>query len=93
MRFNIATALELYYSQNDLRNDDIQEIFGCSRSHVRTLKKQVRDKMVEEGVYPVVYEAKNLNLEYAFKVWGIDIDELERKFKRLVKFQKLKDGA
>lgn len=93
MRFNIALALETYYTQNDLCNDDIQAIFGCSKSHVRTLKNQVRDKMAEEDVYPVVYEAKNLNTEYAFRVWGIDIDELERKFKRLVKFQKLRDGA
>ena len=89
MKFNIEAALELYYSQNELSNDDIAAIFGCSRSYVNTLKKQVQQKMAEEDAHPPVFDAKHLNTEYAFKVWGLDVVDLERKYKKLVKFREL----
>lgn len=89
MKFNIEAALGLYYSQNELSNNDIAAIFGCSRSYVNTLKKQVQQKMAEENAHPPVFDAKHLNTEYAFKVWGLDIADLERKYKKLVKFREL----
>lgn len=89
MKFNIEAALELYYSQNELSNSNIALIFGCSRSYVNTLKKRVQEKMAEEKAHPPVFDAKHLNTEYAFKVWGIDIADMERKYKKLVKFREL----
>ncbi len=89
MKFNIEAALELYYSQNELSNNDISLIFGCSRSYVNTLKRRVQEKMAEENAHPPVFEATHLNTEYAFKVWGLDIADLERKYKKLVKFREL----
>ena len=94
MGFNIELAIELYYSQNELTNKDIKRIFGCSDSHVQTMKKKVYTQMAKENVRPLVFEAKNVNCEYAFVVWGLDIEELERKYKKLQRFRKLKgDGA
>ena len=92
MKFNIEAALELYYSQNELSNSNIALIFGCSSSRVNTLKKQVQKKMAEENAHPPVFDAKHLNTEYAFKVWGLDVVDLERKYKKLVKFREL-NGA
>ena len=88
--FNIEAAIELYYSQNELGNKDIKRIFGCSDSYVGTLKGRVKKQMAEEGALPVVFDAQNVNCEYAFKVWGLDIDELEKRYHKLQKFRKLK---
>lgn len=90
MKFNIAAAIELFYSQNDLCNKDIMRIFGCSSSHASTLKGRVKKQMAEEGAHPVVFDASNVNAEYAFKVWGLDIADLERKYKKLMKFRELR---
>lgn len=90
MRFDIAVAIELFYSQNDLCNKDIMRIFGCSSSHASTLKGRVRKQMAEDGVNPVVFDPANVNAEYAFKVWGLDIADLERKYKKLMKFRELR---
>ncbi len=91
--FNIEAAIELYYSQNELSNRDIKTIFGCSDSYVQTLKHRVLRRMAEEQARPVVFEAKNVNCEYAFKVWGLDIDELEQKYRKLQIFRKLKEDG
>lgn len=88
--FDIEAAIELYYSQNELTNNDIMRIFCCSRSRVNTLKKMVNEQMAKENAHPPVFEAKNVNCEYAFGVWGLDIEELEKKYKKLQKFKKLR---
>lgn len=90
--FNIEAALELYYSQNELSNTNIKQIFGCSNSGVNKLKRKVWEKMAEENVRPLVFDSKNLNVEYAFRVWGLNVDELEKKYKRLQKFRQTRGG-
>ena len=89
-QFSIETAIELYYSQNELSNKDIMKIFGCSACYASQMKKRVEKRMTEEKAHPVVFEAKNVNCEYAFYAWGLDINELVEKYKKLQKFRKLK---
>lgn len=92
-QFSIETAIELYYSQNELSHKDIMRIFGCSPSHATQLKKRVADRMAKEDAHPLVFEAKNVNCEYAFETWGLDVEELEIKYKKLQKFRKLKGAG
>ncbi len=93
MNFNMEAAIELYYSRNELDNADIKRIFGCSVSYVGKLKRQVFEHMAKENRYPPVLEAKNVNCEYAFAVWGLDIDELERKYGKLQKFRQMREDV
>ena len=88
--FNNELALEYYYTQNELTTNDIARIFGCSKSVALIKKKEIQQKAIEEGIRPVVFDYRNVNVEYAFKVWGITEKELESKFKKLQKFRKLK---
>ena len=92
-QFNIDAAIELYYSQNELSNRDIKKIFGCGDTYAVNLKKAVLEKAPKEDVPPVVFDAKNVNCEYAFAVWGLDIDELVKKYKKLQSFRKLRGDA
>ncbi len=88
--FNIAVALELYYSQNEFSNKDIMQIFGCSLSRAYTLKKKVWEHMAANGDHPVVFDYTCINAEYAFKVWGLDVSDLERKYKKLIKIREMR---
>ena len=92
MNFSIEAAIELYYSQNDLSTTDIKKIFGCSECTAVSLKKKVKEEVAKLDVKerPVVFEAKNVNMEFAFKVWGLDVRELEEKYKKLQRFRKLR---
>lgn len=90
VNFDIEAAIELYYSQNELSNADIKRIFGCSASYAVTQKKRVHEAAAKEAVRPLVFDAVNVNTEYAFKVWGLDIDELMKKYKQLQRFRKMK---
>lgn len=85
-QLNMAAAIELYYSQNDLSTADIMRIFGCSRSYARTRKLQVQRQAAAEQVCPVVFDANSVNAEYAFRVWGLDVEELESKYAKWRRF-------
>ena len=90
MDFNIEAAIELYFSKNELGNKDIKRIFGCSDSYACAQKKRVNEAAAKEDVRPLVFDANNVNAEYAFKVWGLDIDELVKKYKQLQRFRKMR---
>ena len=90
LQFNIEAAIEIYFSQNELTNKDIKRIFGCADNYACRLKRAVQEQAAKEDVRPLVFDAANVNAEYAFRVWGLDIDELVSKYKKLQKFRKLK---
>lgn len=93
MNLNIEAALEAFYSQNELNSVDIMSIFGCSRSKAESLKKDVRvevAKIENKAERPLVFRTANVNTEFAFSVWGLDVPSLEEKYRKLQKFKKLK---
>lgn len=92
MNFDLETAIEMYYSQNELTTKDIQRLFGCAACTASALKKRVKEAVatLDKSERPLVFEAKNVNTEYAFRVWGLDVNEMEDKYKKLQRFRKLK---
>lgn len=82
---NLEAALRLYYERLELSCDDIRDIFGdMCPSTVTRLKNKARKQMVEDNSQ--VWNARNVNTASAFKAWGLDPAELE---KRLTKLRKL----
>jgi hypothetical protein len=93
VNFNIEAALEMYYSQNELNSSDIMRIFGCSRSKAESLKKEVRievAKIEDKSKRPIIFSPASVNTEFSFVVWGLDIAELENKYKKLQGFKRLR---
>jgi hypothetical protein len=93
VNLNIESAIEAFYSRNELSSADIMNIFGCSRTKAESLKKEVRQevaKIEDKTQRPIVFSAANVNTDFAFTVWGLDIASLEERFRKLQKFRKLK---
>jgi len=81
----IDTALAIYYKYPEICNKHISALFGNhSTATINHLKQRVKAEMIERGVHS--YSAYSVNTKIAFEIWGIDVDDLE---KRRAKLQKL----
>ncbi len=79
---SIITALKLYYEHTELSNDNIKELFGnLSGATISKLKKKVYIRMAEENT--PIWNAMYVNTEVAYKTWGIDVTDLERRYHKL----------
>ena len=79
---NIETALKVYYNNSELGNKEITELFGNrSTATVSRLKKIVKSEMTKKNMYS--YGMNKINTNVAFTVWGIDINDLEKRMKKL----------
>ncbi|MBD5111439.1 MAG: hypothetical protein HDT42_02725 [Ruminococcaceae bacterium] len=79
---SLKTAIELYYSRTELGNADIEELFGKhSTATVSRLKRKARQKMVELNIPS--WNGNRVNTEAAFESWGLNITDLERRYKKL----------
>lgn len=80
---DLKTCLRIYYTYPELGSAEIKELFGVGSGTATEMKKPVRKKQIEEKV--MVLDKNCVNTELAFKVWGIDIDDIERRVKKLEK--------
>lgn len=82
---NIETAVKIYYTYPELGTEEVVRLFGCSTSSATRLKKQARNQQMIEGV--TSFSSSNVNTKIAYKVWGLDIAEMER---RMLRYRKIK---
>ena len=81
---SLDTAIRLYYENDELDNRDIRMLFeDMSASTITKMKNAVLAKMTEEGT--VRHRRHTVNTEVAYKVWGLDIDKLEKNRAKLKK--------
>ena len=86
---DIAYAVEVYYSCLELTNKEIRKLFNVtSESSVWKLKELARKEMAEQKAK--TFNPRSVDTMCAFKAWGLDIDDLERRYKRLKKLGMLK---
>ena len=79
---SIEEAIQLYYSRPSLSNDDIKVLFGkLSGATISKLKKKAYEKMIEEDIPS--WNATLVNTNAAYKAWGIDIEDLEFRHKKM----------
>jgi hypothetical protein len=81
---DIATAIRMYYEKHELTSSDIVELFGVCMVTAKRLKDMARDLMGERDVPN--WNALAVNTDCAFEAWGLDIDDLERRYKKLLKY-------
>ena len=83
---SIGSALSVYYSHAELGNKEIKKLFGkLSPTTVAKLKRIVKDEMWKSGV--ASFGSYTVNTEVAYRVWGIDVDALERRLQKLRELQ------
>jgi len=79
---SIDNALKIYYSHSELGNKEISALFGrLSSATTAKLKKLVKDEMNIRDI--LSYGLNKINTTVAFDVWGIDINDLEKRRKKL----------
>ena len=82
---DIKRLVEIYYENMELGGKEISEIFvNPSKSSIQRLKKVAREQMARENVKP--WDSRKVKTACAYKAWGLDIDDLE---KRLAKLNKI----
>ena len=79
---SIDEALRTYYSYAEIGNKEIIALFGrLSSATVSRLKNAVKSEMDNQGV--MSYGLYKVSTTVAYAVWGIDIDDLEKRRKKL----------
>ena len=79
---DLKTAIDLYYMRTALSNSDIETLFGKHYSStIAKLKKLAQNKMDEKRV--MSWNAICVNTEAAYEAWGLDIGDLEHRYKKL----------
>lgn len=76
INIDINAAVTLYYSRHEITAKDIETIFKCGKTTAQGLKRMARDEQ-DKAQIPF-YNAHAVNVENAYKVWGLDIKKLER---------------
>lgn len=79
---SLKTAIKLFYSRTELGNADIEELFGKhSSSTIARIKRKARQRMIEQGT--PVWNANRINTKVSYEAWGLDIADLEYRYKKL----------
>ena len=81
---SINTALKIYYEYPEIGNKEITALFGnMSSSTMTQMKRAAKEHMIENDIK--TYVPNTVNTEIAFKVWGIDIEDLEKRRSKIIK--------
>ena len=81
---DIDTAITIYYRYPEISSKEITQIFRKrSKATVSRLKKIAQKQMVEDDVYS--YGMYKINTECAYRAWGIDVEDLEKRRNKLQK--------
>ena len=81
---DIDTAIGIYYRYPEISSKEITQIFRKrSKATVSRLKKIAQKRMIEDNVYS--YGMYKINTECAYRAWGIDVEDLEKRRNKLQK--------
>ena len=79
---SIHNALTIYYNHSELGNKEINALFGQrSPTTACRLKRIAKDEMNNRDVPS--YGANKVNTRVAYDVWGLDIEDLENRMKKM----------
>ncbi len=82
---DIDAAVRLYYEKFELSSKDIGELFGVkSSATVAKLKRQAREEMARHPERKS-WDESQVPTDIAYKAWGLDISDLERRRAKLIK--------
>jgi len=81
---NIDTAIKIYYRYPEISTKEITQLFTKhSKSTISRLKKLAQKKMLEDNIY--IFGINKINTVCAYKAWGIDVEDLEKRRNKLQK--------
>ncbi len=79
---SLETAIRIYYERTQLTNADIKQLFGAkANTTIVKLKEAAREVMRQENA--PMWNATSVDTESAYKAWGLNIADLERRYRKL----------
>ena len=79
---SIENALKIYYENAEIGNKEIKVLFGeRSTVTISRLKKLAKSEMIKNDV--PTFCSNKVNTSVAFNVWGIDVNDLEERRKKI----------
>jgi len=79
---SIENALKIYYENAEIGNKEIKILFGNrSSATISKLKNLVKIEMIKRNI--PTFNAYRVNTAIAYDVWGIDINDLENRIKKI----------
>ena len=79
---SIENALKIYYENAEIGNREIKYLFGNrSSATISKLKRLVRAEMIKRDM--PTFNTYRINTAIAYDVWGIDINDLENRRKKI----------
>lgn len=76
---SVKKAAEIYYKNLTLSSKDIGELFGgIGHDKIAQLKRIAKEQMEKDGIPS--YNAFDVSTIAAFKAWGIDVEELTKRY-------------
>ncbi len=85
---SIEGAVRLYYEKSELTNSDIKQLFDVhSSATIMKLKNLARERMTERNI--PIWNAQNVNTAAAYEAWGLSIDDLEQRLRKLRELREL----
>mgnify|MGYP000027056708 CR=1 FL=1 len=76
---DIEKAVTMYYNMTEIGTAEIKELFSIGNTSAANLKRKVYDEMAKRGVRN--YYPHCVKTDIAFEVFGLDIEDLERRLK------------
>lgn len=81
---SLETAIRIYYENIEISNKDIIELFGKMGSQkICLMKSMVKTEMIKRNT--PIWDARRVNTKVAYSTWGLNIDDLEKRYNRLKK--------
>ena len=82
---SVETALRIYYEYPEIGNKQLIELFGekTSGATFAKYKRAALEEQMKDGVFTA--NVNTVNTEIAYKVWGIDVEDLEKRYRKLLK--------
>ena len=85
---SLEIAIRLYYEKSEIGNPDIRKLFGkISTGRIVGLKNLARELMIENKCR--VWNPVSVNTKLAYKSWGLDIKDLEERYARIKKLERI----
>ena len=81
---SLETAIRIYYENIEIGNKHIIELFGKMGSQKICLMKSLVRTEMEKRNTPI-WDAQRVNTKVAYIAWGLNIDDLEKRYNRLKK--------
>lgn len=87
---SLETAVRIYWENTEIGTAEMTELFGAhGKDLFSRLKKRAREVMAEKHLG--TFGAYTVSTTAAYEAWGLDINDLEARLKKIQKLEKARE--